>query len=83
MLHDTDMTKKGCISKFFVQKVKPRPGHVIYTGTIDAWQRIVKYEGARALWQGARFVKPSTQFGVTLLMYEVLQRLFYIDFAGT
>lgn len=63
--------------------MKPRPGNVIYKGVIDAWKRIVQLEGSRALWQGARMVKPSTQFGVTLLMYEVLQRMFYIDFAGT
>ena len=30
----------------------------------------------------ARVFRSSPQFGVTLLTYEVLQRLFYVDFGG-
>lgn len=60
----------------------PRPGQTAYTGIIDAARRIVKEEGVRTFWQGTRVIKP-TQFGITLLLYEVLQRYFYIDFAGT
>lgn len=42
-------------------------------------------EGWKAFWKGsvARVCRSSPQFGVTLLMYELLQRLFYVDFAGT
>lgn len=31
----------------------------------------------------ARVFRSSPQFGVTLLTYEVLQRLFYVDFGGS
>lgn len=31
----------------------------------------------------ARVFRSSPQFGVTLLTYEILQRLLYIDFGGT
>ena len=30
----------------------------------------------------ARVFRSSPQFGVTLLTYELLQRLFYVDFGG-
>lgn len=30
----------------------------------------------------ARVFRSSPQFGVTLVTYEVLQRLFYVDFGG-
>ncbi|CAL8113028.1 unnamed protein product [Orchesella dallaii] len=63
-------------------QVDPRPGQVAYTGIVDAASRIMKEEGLRTFWQGTRVIKPS-QFGITLLLYEVLQRYFYIDFAGT
>lgn len=38
-----------------------------------------------ALWKGtaARVCRSSPQFAVTLLTYELLQRMFYIDFGGT
>ena len=37
-----------------------------------------------AFWKGgpARVFRSAPQFGFTLLTYEVLQRLFYIDFGG-
>ena len=31
----------------------------------------------------ARVFRSSPQFGVTLVSYELLQRLFYVDFGGT
>jgi len=31
----------------------------------------------------ARVFRSSPQFGVTLLSYEILQRLFYVDFGGS
>jgi len=55
-----------------------------YNGINDAIAKISKEEGLRAFWKGApaRVFRSSPQFGVTLLAYEVLQRLFYVDFAG-
>jgi solute carrier family 25 aspartate/glutamate transporter 12/13 len=42
-------------------------------------------EGPKAFWKGtaARICRSSPQFGVTLLTYELLQRIFYVDFGGT
>ncbi|KAK9736867.1 Mitochondrial carrier protein [Popillia japonica] len=42
-------------------------------------------EGPRAFWKGAiaRVFRSSPQFGVTLVTYELLQRLLYVDFGGT
>lgn len=42
-------------------------------------------EGWKAFWKGtgARVFRSSPQFGVTLMVYELLQRLFYVDFGGT
>ena len=31
----------------------------------------------------ARMCRSSPQFGITLVTYEILQRMFYIDFGGT
>jgi solute carrier family 25 aspartate/glutamate transporter 12/13 len=52
---------------------------------IDAARKIWAEEGGKAFWKGAgaRVLRSSPQFGVTLLTYEVLQRLFYVDFKGT
>jgi hypothetical protein len=45
----------------------------------------MKEEGPTAFWKGtaARVCRSSPQFGVTLLTYELLQRLFYVDFGGS
>jgi solute carrier family 25 aspartate/glutamate transporter 12/13 len=64
------------------EKVEPRPGETAYTGTIDCALRIWKEEGSRAFLQGTRVIKP-TQVGLALLVYELLQRFIYVDFAGT
>ncbi len=53
-----------------------------YKGTIDCALKIYQEEGALAFLRGTRAIKP-TQVGLALLVYEVLQRWFYIDFAGT
>lgn len=37
---------------------------------------------ASLILNSARVFRSSPQFGVTLLTYEVLQRLFYVDFGG-
>ncbi|KHJ87591.1 hypothetical protein OESDEN_12634 [Oesophagostomum dentatum] len=44
----------------------------------------MKEEGPKAFWKGtaARVCRSSPQFAVTLLTYEVLQRVFYVDFGG-
>ncbi|KAF9797029.1 hypothetical protein SFRURICE_006904 [Spodoptera frugiperda] len=47
--------------------------------------QIYAEEGARAFWKGAvaRVFRSSPQFGVTLVTYEILQRLFFVDFGGS
>lgn len=66
-------------------QVVARTGQTTYSGVLDATRKIMKEEGPRAFWKGsvARVCRSSPQFGVTLLTYEVLQRLFYVDFGGT
>ncbi|XP_026480452.1 calcium-binding mitochondrial carrier protein Aralar1 isoform X2 [Ctenocephalides felis] len=66
-------------------QVVARQGQTSYTGVIDAARKIHREEGARAFWKGslARVCRSSPQFGVTLVTYELLQRMFYIDFGGS
>ncbi|XP_022193293.2 LOW QUALITY PROTEIN: calcium-binding mitochondrial carrier protein Aralar1 [Nilaparvata lugens] len=66
-------------------QVVARAGQTTYNGVFDAARKIYQEEGARAFWKGtaARVCRSSPQFGVTLLTYEVLQRLFYVDFGGS
>lgn len=65
-------------------QVAARKGQTTYTGVIDATKKIYAEEGFAAFWKGgpARIFRSSPQFGFTLLTYEVLQRLFYVDFGG-
>ncbi|XP_064643384.1 electrogenic aspartate/glutamate antiporter SLC25A12, mitochondrial-like isoform X3 [Lineus longissimus] len=65
-------------------QVKARGGQTVYNGVFDAARKIYAEEGMRAFWKGApaRVVRSSPQFGVTLMTYEVLQRVFYVDFGG-
>ncbi|XP_053603299.1 calcium-binding mitochondrial carrier protein Aralar1 isoform X1 [Plodia interpunctella] len=66
-------------------QVVARTGQTTYNGVIDATKKIYAEEGARAFWKGAlaRVFRSSPQFGVTLVTYEILQRLFYVDFGGS
>ncbi|XP_047503160.1 calcium-binding mitochondrial carrier protein Aralar1 isoform X3 [Pieris napi] len=66
-------------------QVVARSGQTTYTGVIDATRKIWAEEGARAFWKGAvaRVFRSSPQFAVTLVTYEILQRLFYVDFGGS
>lgn len=66
-------------------QVAARQGQTTYNGVIDAAGKIMREEGPRAFWKGtiARVFRSSPQFGVTLVSYELLQRLFYVDFGGT
>jgi len=66
-------------------QVVARAGQTTYSGVFDATRKIWAEEGARAFWKGAgaRVLRSSPQFGVTLLTYEMFQRLFYVDFGGT
>ncbi|XP_041371457.1 calcium-binding mitochondrial carrier protein Aralar2-like [Gigantopelta aegis] len=65
-------------------QVQARTGQTVYTGLIDCARKIYKEEGGKAFWKGsaARVFRSSPQFGVTLLTYELLQRVFYFDFGG-
>lgn len=66
-------------------QVVARTGQTSYNGVFDATKKIYAEEGARAFWKGAlaRVFRSSPQFGVTLVTYEILQRLFYVDFGGS
>lgn len=66
-------------------QVAARAGQTTYTGVIDAAGKILREEGFRAFWKGtiARVFRSSPQFGVTLVTYELLQRIFYVDFGGS
>ncbi|XP_017849308.1 calcium-binding mitochondrial carrier protein Aralar1 isoform X2 [Drosophila busckii] len=66
-------------------QVAARTGQTTYTGVWDATKKIMAEEGPRAFWKGtaARVCRSSPQFGVTLVTYELLQRLFYVDFGGS
>lgn len=66
-------------------QVAARAGQTTYNGVIDCFKKIVKEEGQAALWKGtaARVCRSSPQFAVTLLTYELLQRVFYVDFGGS
>ena len=58
-------------------QVIPRPGQQSYTGIIDATRKIYAQEGFGAFFKGgaARVLRSSPQFGVTLVAYELIQRL--------
>lgn len=66
-------------------QVAARAGQTTYTGLIDCYRKIMHEEGPKAFWKGtaARVFRSSPQFGVTLLAYELLQRILYVDFGGT
>ncbi|KAM0793053.1 hypothetical protein ACM66B_000540 [Microbotryomycetes sp. NB124-2] len=55
-----------------------RKGETNYKGVLDAFRKIASEEGARALYKGglARVLRSSPQFGVTLVAYENLKKLF-------
>lgn len=65
-------------------QVKAREGQQVYTGVIDCARKLLREEGSRVFWVGAnqRVFRSAPQFGVTLLTYELLQKLFPIDFGA-
>jgi len=65
--------------------VVAREGQTTYSGLLDATRKIYAEEGFSALWKGAvaRMCRSSPQFGVTLVTYELLQRVLYVDFGGS
>lgn len=66
-------------------QVQARKGQTTYKGIIDCCRKISAEEGLAAFWKGsaARVLRSSPQFGVTLMTYELLQRVFYVDFGGS
>jgi len=66
-------------------QVVARAGQTTYSGVLDAARKIYAEEGFAAFWKGAvaRMCRSSPQFGVTLVMYEMLQRVLYVDFGGS
>jgi solute carrier family 25 aspartate/glutamate transporter 12/13 len=65
-------------------QVVARTGQTTYSGVTDCAVKLMREEGFRAFWKGApaRVFRSSPQFGVTLMMYELFQRVFYVDFGG-
>lgn len=65
-------------------QVKARRGQQTYRGVIDCFRKVYQEEGATAFFKGgpARIFRSSPQFGVTLMIYELLQRVLYVDFGG-
>ncbi|KAJ3573542.1 hypothetical protein NP233_g2362 [Leucocoprinus birnbaumii] len=59
-------------------QVEARQGQTHYKGLRDAFVKIYREEGFRALFKGgpARVIRSSPQFGFTLLGYETLKTLF-------
>ena len=63
-----------------------RPGQSHYNGILDCASKIYSQEGgARAFYKGnlANKLRSAPQFGVTLVMYELIQRVFFVDFGGS
>lgn len=58
-------------------QVIPRPGQQSYHNIADAATKIYSQEGFTAFFKGgpARVLRSSPQFGVTLLSYELIQRI--------
>ncbi|KAI8916150.1 mitochondrial carrier domain-containing protein [Gorgonomyces haynaldii] len=63
-------------------QVQARKGETQYNGISDAFVKILREEGPRAFFKGgvARIMRSSPQFGVTLAVYELLQKSLPIDF---
>ncbi|XP_078085535.1 electrogenic aspartate/glutamate antiporter SLC25A13, mitochondrial [Mustelus asterias] len=63
-------------------QVAAREGQTKYSGLVDCFWKILQQEGVGAFWKGvtARVLRSSPQFGVTLFTYEVLQKIFRVDF---
>ena len=63
-----------------------RPGQTEYRGVVDCAVKIFREEGGvRAFWKGnlANKLRSAPQLGVTLVLYEFIQRVFFIDFGGS
>lgn len=63
-------------------QVQAKKGDQTYHGIRDAFFKIMREEGPRAFFKGgvARIFRSSPQFGVTLAVYEYLQKAIPIDF---
>jgi len=64
-------------------QVEARKGQSHYKGVFDAFGKIYREEGFKALWKGgpARIIRSSPQFGFTLVAYEYLQKFFPFPWA--
>ena len=63
-----------------------RPGQSHYRGILDCASKIYHQEGGiKAFYKGnlANKLRSAPQFGVTLVMYELIQRVFFVDFGGS
>ena len=83
-IHQCDLDLILDTLQHYFQQVVAREGQTSYNGLLDATRKIYAEEGFRAFWKGAvaRMCRSSPQFGITLVTYELLQRVFYVDFGG-
>eukprot|EP01114_Cavostelium_apophysatum_P014760 TRINITY_DN3906_c0_g1_i1.p1 TRINITY_DN3906_c0_g1~~TRINITY_DN3906_c0_g1_i1.p1 ORF type:complete len:866 (+),score=176.39 TRINITY_DN3906_c0_g1_i1:102-2699(+) len=65
-------------------QVEARKGQSTYSGILDCAQKVYQQEGFKALWKGAgaRVLRSSPQFGITLLSYEMIQRTLAPNLVG-
>lgn len=68
-----------------VSGIRQTPKCLITLLSMVLYFQIMREEGPSAFWKGtvARVCRSSPQFAVTLLTYELLQRIFYVDFGGS
>jgi solute carrier family 25 aspartate/glutamate transporter 12/13 len=61
-------------------QVEAKKGESTYSGIGDAFRKILREEGPKALFKGgpARIFRSSPQFGVTLMSYELIKQ--YVPF---
>ena len=63
-----------------------RPGQSEYRGITDCAVKIFREEGGiKAFFKGnfANKLRSAPQLGLTLVLYEFMQRVFFIDFGGS
>ena len=73
------------VQMVIVQVIR-RPGQAKYHGIVDCATKIYKQEGGlKAFFKGnlANKIRSAPQFGVTLVLYEFIQRVVFVDFGGT
>ena len=62
-------------------QVKYLPNQVKYSGVVDCYRKIIRFEGIRSLFKGIvpRVARSAPQFGVTLYFYEMFKQKIHYD----